>query len=242
MNASDQADHAEPAGDAGRTHHAARIEPPVPPQQLAALLQSRQTTLPRRLGDPGPDAAQLAAIVGAAAHAPDHGRLQPWRFVQVTDDARGDLAEAFAQALIEREPDASSDALAQASGKAHRGPVLLLAIVDAGEARMAAAFPLAERLVSCGCAVQNMLLMATAHGFGSSLTSGQALQSQAVRALFGLRASEQAVCFINMGTVLEPKAARVRPGAQALLTTLHAKGTASQGAAFAAPGPLAPRG
>ncbi|RYF28042.1 MAG: nitroreductase [Comamonadaceae bacterium] len=204
----------------------ARIDPLAPPEQLAALLQSRQTTLPRRLGEPGPDAAQLAAIVGAAAHAPDHGRQQPWRFVRVADDARDGLAEAFAQALIEREPDASPDALAQASAKAHRSPALLLAVVDAGEARMAAAIPLAERLVSCGCAVQNMLLMATAHGFGSSLTSGQSLQSQAVRALFGLRATEQAVCFINIGTVLEAKAARARPAAHALATTLHAQGAA----------------
>ena len=44
---------------------------------LAALLQARQTVLPKRLGAPGPDAAQLAAILGAAAHAPDHGGLLP---------------------------------------------------------------------------------------------------------------------------------------------------------------------
>ncbi|MGC1175697.1 MAG: nitroreductase, partial [Polaromonas sp.] len=39
----------------------------------AALMQSRQTILPRRLVAPGPDARQLGMILNAAATAPDHG-------------------------------------------------------------------------------------------------------------------------------------------------------------------------
>eukprot|EP01034_Spumella_vulgaris_P036661 gene36661-45223_t len=54
----------------------------------AALIQSRQTILPKRLGAPGPNVVELAAILEAAAHAPDHGQLQPWRFVLVPDTAR----------------------------------------------------------------------------------------------------------------------------------------------------------
>ena len=46
----------------------------------AALMQSRQTILPKRLIAPGPDASQLAMILNAAASAPDHGQLLPWRF------------------------------------------------------------------------------------------------------------------------------------------------------------------
>jgi len=197
--------------------------PAIGPDQLASLLESRQNTLPRRLTAPGPTAGQLAALIDAAAQAPDHARMQPWRFVRVTDGARAALADAFEQALAERRPDSSPDAIAQARDKAHRSPALLLAVVDAGQGAQAAAIPLSERLLSCGCAVQNLLLMATAQGFGSSLTSGQSLQSQAVRALFGLRETEQAVCFINIGTVLEAKPARLRPTADALVTTLHAQ-------------------
>ena len=47
----------------------------------ATLMQSRQTILPKRLLEPGPDAAQLEQILAAAACAPDHGQLLPWRFV-----------------------------------------------------------------------------------------------------------------------------------------------------------------
>ncbi|HKB52638.1 MAG TPA: nitroreductase family protein, partial [Ramlibacter sp.] len=69
----------------------------------------------------------------------------------------------------------------------------------------------AERLISAGCAVQNMLLMATSLGFGSALTSGKALQSQGLRELFSLRAREQAVCFVSVGTPLGRKPRRLRP-------------------------------
>ena len=94
--------------------------------------------------------------------------------------------------------------LEQAREKAFRSPVLLLAVVDGrrGDPEV----DLHERLISAGCAVQNMLLMATALGFGSALTSGKALKSTGLRRLFGLQDGEHALCFVSLGTVLSRKA------------------------------------
>ena len=78
----------------------------------------------------------------------------------------------------------------------------------------------AERLVSLGCAIQNVLLAAHAMGFGSGLTSGQALASPRLRALFGLHGHEQAVCCINIGTVARAKPARLRPAVAAFVSSL----------------------
>lgn len=192
------------------------------PRDTAALaqtlIQSRQTILPKRLGIPGPGAEELAGILGAAAHAPDHGQLLPWRFVLVPAAARPALGEVFAQALLERDSAATPEQAAQAREKAHRAPVLLLAVVDGacGDPLI----PLAERIVSAGCAVQNMLLMATALGYGSALTSGKALQSDGLRALFQLGAAEAALCFVSIGTVQSRKPVRIRPAASAYVTTL----------------------
>ena len=192
------------------------------PRMASALIQSRQTILPKRLGSPGPTVAQLQCIVGAAAHAPDHGQLLPWRFVLVPDAARALLAQVFAQALYERDGAALPEQLEQAREKAYRSPVLMLAVVDGacGDADI----DLAERTVSAGCAIQNMLLMATALGYGSSLTSGKALKSQGLRRLFGLADSEHALCFVNIGTIVSRKPIRKRPGAYALVSTLGADG------------------
>lgn len=199
-----------PAGD-HVSHH-------VLPEGLAALLRARQTVLPKRLGAPGPDAAQLQSILAAAAHAPDHGCLLPWRFVLVPQDARPALGDVFAQALCERDAAATPEQQAQAREKAFRAPVLLLVVVD--ELSGDGLVPPAERILSAGCAVQNLLLMATAQGFDSALTSGKALQSQALRALFGLQGGERALCFISLGTVLSRKPARVRPLPAQYLGTL----------------------
>ena len=186
----------------------------------ATLIQSRQTILPKRLGTPGPTAAQLLQILGAAAHAPDHGQLLPWRFVLVPQAARTPLADVFAQALHERDPAATAEQMDQAREKAYRSPVLMLAVVDA--LRGDADIDLAERTVSAGCAVQNMLLMATALGYGSSLTSGKALKASSLRALFELAASEQALCFISIGSVHSRKSVRARPAVPTYVSTLDA--------------------
>ena len=187
----------------------------------ATLIQSRQTILPKRLAGPGPGTDELAQILEAAAHAPDHGQLVPWRFVLVPEAARAALAEVFAHALQERDPAAMPGQAAQARDKAHRAPVLMLAVVDAQ--RGDPGIDLAERLVSAGCALQNMLLMATAQGYGSALTSGKALKAPGLRALFRLADSEQALCFISIGTVQSRKSARSRPAARNYVSTLDAQ-------------------
>jgi nitroreductase len=176
---------------------------------VATLMQSRQTILPKRLLAPGPDARQLSMILGAAASAPDHGLLVPWRFIVVPAAARGLLAEQFASALVERDTEALAEQVEQAREKAYRAPLLLLVVVDG--ARGDLSVDLYERIVSAGCAVQNMLLMATSLGYGSALTSGKALKSQGLRNLFALTAQEHALCFVSVGTVQSRKPQRSRP-------------------------------
>ena len=140
---------------------------------VVTLMQTRQTILPKRLVQPGPDPAQLRLILEAAASAPDHGQLLPWRFVTVPDAARAALAEVFGEALLERDPRATAEQVQQAREKAYRSPFLMLVVVDAlcGDPEI----DLHERIVSAGCAIQNILLLSTALGYGTALASGKAL-------------------------------------------------------------------
>jgi len=175
----------------------------------SALIHSRRTTLPKRLRGPGPDAEQRASILQAAAAAPDHDQILPWRFIEVPEQGRAALGQAFADALLERDPQADAPACSQAREKAMRSPWLLLVVVRTGGEP--AEIPAAERVLSAGAAILNMLLMATALGLGSALTSGKALQSQALRQLFALKDKEQALCFLNIGHIGEPRQPRARP-------------------------------
>ncbi len=182
------------------------------------LIHARQTVLPKRLVDPGPSTEQLHQICLAASAAPDHGKLIPWRFVLIPASARHRLAKVFVDALLSRDAQATPEQLAQAAEKAYRAPTLILAI--AKTAAEDTGIDSYERMVSVGCAVQNMLLTATAMGFGSALTSGKALRSNQLSSLFSLTEGEVAVCFLSVGSVSKSKPIRMRPEVNDYLTTL----------------------
>lgn len=172
----------------------------------------RQTILPKRLGPPGPDEAQQQALLRAAAAAPDHGQLVPWRFIDIPATARAALGEIFVRALSERDPSATPQQLQQAREKARRAPLLWLLVVNANPALTTeASVPVRERILSAGCAVQNVLLLATAMGYGSALTSGKALDATLLRDAFALNEYELPVCFLSIGTVTQARPVRSRP-------------------------------
>jgi len=179
---------------------------------LWTTLAGRRHVGLRRLQAPGPDAAALARMMEAAAQAPDHGCLLPWRFVLIPQARRDDLGAVFEEALVRRDPAADAAARTSAREKAFHAPCLLVAVlVDAP----GTAIPVEEKLVSLGCALQNVLLAARALGFASGLASGRALDTPAMRRLLALEPHERAVCFIGIGTgdakVGANKTPRMRP-------------------------------
>jgi len=173
------------------------------------LIHTRQHVSPKRLGDPGPNPEQVDKILSAAGAAPDHGRLNPWRLIIIPPERRHLLGAAFAEALFERDGEATEVQMQDARAKAFRGPLLVLVVVRL-DPELGPTHP-QERVVSAGCAIQNMLLIAHAMGFGAGLSSGRALYSRQMRLLFNLSEHEQPLCFLTAGTVQTSKSARPRP-------------------------------
>ena len=182
------------------------------------LIHTRQSTTSKFLGEPGPDRAQIETILDAAGAAPDHRRLTPWRLVIIPAEKRHLLADAFADALSERDPQATEALRREASEKAYRGPLLVAAIARLGPAL--GSVPTPERLLSAGCALQNMLLAAHAMGFGAALLTGKSLYSQRLQQLFQLADTEELLCFMAVGTALRAKPLSSRPTMNNYTTTL----------------------
>ena len=178
-------------------------------QYAEQLIHGRTHISPKRLGEPGPNQTQKETILLAANAAPDHGRMVPWRFIEIQDSSRPILGEVFRECLLDRDQEASAIQQQEACDKASRGPLLLLAIANYRDANDDISRQ--EKLVSLGCAIQNILLSAYAYGFGSGLSSGRALQSERIRKLFQLTADEEPICFITIGTVTKNKPGRIRP-------------------------------
>ena len=182
----------------------------MPMDQFAEqLIHGRTHISPKRLGRPGPDPSQNEIILLAANAAPDHGRMVPWRFIEIQESSRAALGEVFRQCLLDRDQDATLIQQQEALNKASRGPLLLLAIANYKDSNEGISKQ--EKLISLGCAIQNILLSAYAFGFGSGLSSGRALQSDRIRNLFQLTKDEEPICSITIGTVLKNKPGRTRP-------------------------------
>jgi nitroreductase len=68
--------------------------PPLARNQSALeFLLTRRSRPPRMLGDAAPDADTLSTLLTAASRVPDHGKLEPWRFIVLDAPACGRLAD-----------------------------------------------------------------------------------------------------------------------------------------------------
>ncbi len=94
-----------------------------------------------RLTEPAPSGGNLATLLAAAAAAPDHGLLRPWRFIVLRGHALHRLGEVFAKAEEARGAEAGTpvpeDALARTRGKPLRAPLIVALIATATPPRSA---------------------------------------------------------------------------------------------------------
>lgn len=182
---------------------------------LEAIL-SRHSVSPKRLAAPGPSPAQITTLIAAAATAPDHGKLRPWRFIEFPKSSRNALADVFEAALRERLPDADAEALKRAREKASRAPVLLGVVLRLGQEDSIAHRD--DKLASGGAALQNVLLAVHAMGFGARALSGQAVRTQVFRKALGVAEDEIFLCFIAIGTPTAAPKQRLRAEPKTLLS------------------------
>jgi nitroreductase len=148
------------------------------------------------LAEPGPTDAQLALILQAAARAPDHGRLRPWRFVLVRGEARQRLGDVLAEATRLANPDAPAPLLDRERQKPLRAPVILVVAVTLQQHRTV---PEIEQILAGGAAVQNSLLAAHALGLGAMWRTGDKAYDGHVKQALGLPPNSAIIGFIYLG-------------------------------------------
>jgi nitroreductase len=185
-------------------------------QEALELLLTRRSTKPGMLGEPGPDEAQLATILTAAARVPDHKKLVPWRFVVFEGEARAAFGRVLLEACVaeERQPP-SATRLETERTRLLRAPTVV-AVVSRVAPHPAA--PEWEQILSCGAACQNLCLAANALGFDTCWITEWYSYSAGVRAALDLAANERLAGFIYIGTARERQPDRERPDLAAITT------------------------
>lgn len=152
-----------------------------------------------RLTEPAPAEADIETMLAAAARAPDHGRLRPWKFILVRGDARGRLGDVLVDMLRRRDPTTRDSTLERERMKPLRAPLIIVvaAVVTPDHPKI----PEIEQVLSAGCAAQNIMLAAHALSYGAIWKTGAPSYDDGVKAALGLAPKDHIVGFLYVGTV-----------------------------------------
>ena len=167
--------------------------------ELFAAIETRASS--GRLTTPGPSPEQLERLLQAAARAPDHGRIRPWRFIVLKDAARDEFTAAAALAKRVRLPDMTAEQLAAEREKISRSPAIV--VVGCAVNREQTKVPEIEQVVAVGAAAQNLFLAAHDLGYGVMWKTGAAAYDPAVKSTVGLKPDDHIVAIMHLGTRLK---------------------------------------
>lgn len=177
---------------------------------LLETLIERKSTPPRLMNEyGGPTPSDIQDILRAAVSAPDHGAIRPWRFVVIEDENRAILGQIFANALKTRDPEASDEAIQKELNRPLRAPTVIAILARVVNDRPNV--PHIEQIVATACAAQNMLVAASAKGFGGILLTGKNAHDPNVRAFFGLKPDDELVSFLYLGKPNGEQPSKLRP-------------------------------
>lgn len=140
----------------------------------------------------------VSDLIAAALAAPNHKQTAPWRFVALAGDARREVGEAHARAVARARPDHPAAGLAKEAALLERAPVVIAcAVADCPDPVQAA-----EDRDAVAAGIQNMLLLAHAHGLAAIWRTGVMPREPEVLGALGLDAGEDLVGLVYLGRPL----------------------------------------
>jgi nitroreductase len=181
----------------------------MPEVNQAALefLMTRRSRPAKTLDLPIPDRTELLSLLTAAARTPDHGKLEPWRFIVLSKDKLRSLAGLVADrgAALGHEPEK----IEKAQGAYNTGH-LAVAVIEVQ--KPSEKIPAIEQTYSAGAACLALLNAALASGWGANWISGWPSHDRGfVESGFGLAGNERVAGIIYLGTERATPPERPRP-------------------------------
>lgn len=178
------------------------------------FLLTRRSRPAKLLAPPGPGPGEIRRFLTAAARVPDHGKLEPWRFVVLSAAAPARFAEAIRRRAAAIGADAEKGALAF-----EQAPV---AIAVVGVPRESDKIPPSEQAMSAACAAFSLLNAALAAGWGANWLTGWPAYDRELLAELGVREPEWLAAFIHVGSCPVAPPERPRPDIENITTWVDA--------------------
>ena len=179
-------------------------------QGALEFLASRRSHPPKLLTGPAPDREELIRLLTLAARVPDHGKLEPWRFVVLGRETLDRLAPILRQEVLASGQDTAA---AEKAASAFASPVIVAVVsspVDSDK------IPHWEQILSAGAVCLGLVNAALASGWGAAwLTGFAALDEGFGRAHLGLKDGERVAGLVHIGTRRTTPPERPRPAIEA---------------------------
>ncbi|MDX8347582.1 nitroreductase [Cognatiyoonia sp. IB215446] len=189
---------------------------PAPNHTALDFLLTRRSRPAKTLTTPVPDKATIETLLTAAARTPDHGKLEPWRFIVLGKPALARLADFV---------NARGDALGMETEKVSKArdqyanADLAIAVISAP--KPSDKIPEIEQIYSAGAVCLALLNTALAAGWGANWLSGWPSHDRDfVRDGLGLADHETVAGLIHIGTETSAPPERPRPDLAAITTWL----------------------
>ncbi|GLK65823.1 MULTISPECIES: nitroreductase family protein [Paracoccus] len=158
-----------------------------------AFLRSRRSHPPKLLAGPAPARDELLALLEIAARVPDHGKLEPWRFIVLGRETLDRLAPLVAEHVLAKGGD---EAAAEKARSAFGSP-LIVAVVSAPVE--SPKIPEWEQFLSAGAVCLQLLNASLAAGYGAAWLTGPATDPDFAREHLGLAENERVAGLIHIG-------------------------------------------
>lgn len=174
---------------------------------LDFLLTRNSAPIPE-LREPAPSDAEIETMLRAATRVPDHGRLEPWRFILYRGDVRIEIGKKLATLAEKREGPLPEGRRNQELARFSRAP-LVIGVVSSPKENPK--IPQWEMFLSGGMAAMNLITAANALGYGTNMITNWYSDNEEGRALLGLAPHERVVGFIHIGSYDGSAPERPRP-------------------------------
>lgn len=188
----------------------------MPKRNQAALdfLLTRRSVPAKTMTGPVPDRAEVQLILTAAARTPDHGKLEPWRFIVLERPALVRLVDQISEAG-ERLGKSQEDITKALAGyvNANLAVVVVEAVADNPK------IPRVEQVYSAGAVCLALTNAALASGWGANWLSGWFSHDPQFRqSALGLTDNERIAGIVHIGTSKSEPSDRPRPDISAITT------------------------
>ena len=138
----------------------------------------------------------IEKLLSAAAQAPNHYKVRPWRFVVLTGKGREGLGEVMAESFQQRFPGLPPAALDKERAKPLRAPLLIAVGVDKPTESKVIEI---ENVCAAAAACQNLLLSAHALGLAAKWRTGDSARDPLVKQFLGFEADQPLIAFLYIG-------------------------------------------